>query len=73
MYDSLTYWRLTIVLCYCALTDDGPVRPETCGNLGTLKYACNLNEVCAFVGLHCKTCVQNFTVELLCKYHYFFL
>jgi len=32
------------------LTVDGPVRPETCGNLGILKYACDLNEVCAFVG-----------------------
>jgi hypothetical protein len=35
---------LTIVLCNCALTE-GPVRPETCGNLGILKYASDLKEV----------------------------
>jgi len=71
------YWRwqkvLSIVLCNCAHTDDGPVRPETCGNLSILIYAYDLNEVYAFVGLYFKTCVQNFTVERLCRYHYFFL
>jgi hypothetical protein len=71
------YWRwqkvLTIVLCNCVHTDDEPARTETCGNLGILKYARDLNEVYAFVGLYCKTCVQNFTVERLCRYYYYFL
>ena len=60
-YDIFTYWRwqkvLTIVLCNCALRDGEPVRLETRMSLRVLKRYCYFNDVCSFVGLHCKSCV----------------
>jgi len=32
---------LTIVLCNCALPDDGPGRPETCRSFRVLKHYCD--------------------------------
>ena len=40
---------LTIVLCNCALTDDGAVMPA--------RFRSDINEVSAFVGLRCNSCV----------------
>ena len=45
---------LSIVLRNCALPEEGSVRPETFNSLCVLKYCCDLNEVCAFVGLQCN-------------------
>ena len=46
---------LVTVLCNCALRDDGPVRAETCNSLCIFRHYCDINEVCAFVGLPCNS------------------
>jgi hypothetical protein len=68
VYSSVKQW-LDLIMCFgavemmmrsnffvysCTLPDDGPVRAETCSSLCTLKYYCNYNEVCVFVGVHCN-------------------
>jgi hypothetical protein len=37
-----------VLVCNCALPDDGPGRPETCRSLRVLKYYCDFKEVFAF-------------------------
>jgi len=53
MHFKPTYWRcqkvLTIVLCNCALADDGAVMPA--------RFRSDINEVSAFVDLCCNSCV----------------
>jgi len=53
MHFKPTYWScqkvLTIVLCNCELADDGAVMPA--------RFRSDINEVSAFVGSHCNSCV----------------
>jgi hypothetical protein len=61
---SRTYWKwqkdLTIVLGNCTLSDDGPVKHETCNGLRIVKVYCNFNEVCALFWLTQLTAICSF-------------
>jgi hypothetical protein len=50
----------------CALPDDGPVRPEVCRILRTLKTYFNYNQLCAF----CRFALYQFLTHDLKVKHY---
>lgn len=52
------------VVCNCTLPEVGPVRPETCRSLRILKYHCDGNEMCAFIG-YMVTIVMNVFLHCL--------
>lgn len=57
----------TIILCNCALTDDGPVMPETRRSLYIWKRYCNFGEMCMNLLVHTVTIVSQCTEWEKCK------